>query len=64
MVYSSISLQSNGKDPEDDLIKKIANVVPILNGKDSAGQVIYLGSLESLDICWFFWLPNPNECLV
>jgi hypothetical protein len=43
MVYSSISLQSNDKDPEDDLIKKIANVVPILNGKDSAGQVIHLG---------------------
>jgi hypothetical protein len=29
--------------PEDDLIKKIAKVVPILNGRDSAGQIIHLG---------------------
>jgi hypothetical protein len=42
LVYPSTSLQSNG-DPEDDLIKKIAKVVPILNGKDSAGEVIHLG---------------------
>jgi hypothetical protein len=37
-------LQSNDKDAEDDLIKMIANVVPVLNGRDSAGQVIHLGS--------------------
>jgi hypothetical protein len=43
LVYPSISLQANDKDPEDDLIMKIANVVPILNGKGSAGEDIHLG---------------------
>jgi hypothetical protein len=43
LVHSSISLQPNYKDAEEDLIKKIAKVVPILNGKDSAGEVIHLG---------------------
>jgi hypothetical protein len=36
-------LQPNDKNPEDQLIQMIASVVPILNGKDSAGQVIHLG---------------------
>lgn len=36
-------MQPNDKNPEDHMIKKIANVVPILNGRDSAGQVIHLG---------------------
>jgi hypothetical protein len=44
LVHSSISLQPNYKDAEEDLIKKIAKVVPILNGRDSAGQVIHIGS--------------------
>jgi hypothetical protein len=43
LIHSSICLQPNDKNPEDHLIKKIANVVPILNGRDSAGQVIHLG---------------------
>jgi hypothetical protein len=36
-------LRPNDKNPEDPLIKEIANVVQILNGKDSAGKVIHLG---------------------
>jgi hypothetical protein len=43
LAYPSISLQLHDKDAEEDLIKKIASVVPILNGKDSAGQVIHRG---------------------
>ena len=36
-------MQPSEKDPEDPLLKIIANVVPILNGRDSDGNVIYLG---------------------
>jgi hypothetical protein len=36
-------LQPIDKNPEDPLIKKIANVVQILNGRDSEGKVIHLG---------------------
>jgi hypothetical protein len=36
-------LQPIDKNPEDPLIRLIANIVPILNGRDSDGKVIYLG---------------------
>jgi hypothetical protein len=43
LVYPSISLQPNDNNPEDDLIKKIADVAPILNGRDSAEKPVHLG---------------------
>jgi hypothetical protein len=60
LVYPSISLQPNDKDPEYDLIKKIANVVPILNGRDSAEKPIHLGpQLAKIPRR----LPNPVKCI-
>ena len=43
MVHSSIRLESIDKNPEYPWLRIIANVVPILNGRDPDGNVIYLG---------------------
>lgn len=36
-------MQSFDFDPRDPLIKIVAKIIPLLNGKDLAGNVIYLG---------------------
>jgi len=42
-IHSSIPLQSIDKSPEYPWLRIIANVVPILNGRDPDGNAIYLG---------------------
>jgi len=42
MGYTSITLESINENP-DPMIKIVANIIPVLNGRYPAGNVIYLG---------------------
>jgi hypothetical protein len=52
LVHLTITVLSTNQNP-DPMIKLLATVVPILNGRDSEGNVICLGFIN-------IWLANTD----